>query len=144
MTSQDKAPIIDATIRGPSLFSGGARHLAVLHVGDPVGLIREPENPVDANAVVCTDRHENPLGYIDKRSVVRLAAWMDKGWVYFGRVIKSANVRTDENGRRYIARDSVFVRCFPIQPISLSRTVKQGSKVPVSQVEHETDSLYLF
>jgi hypothetical protein len=112
--------------------------------GDPIGLIREPENPVDRNAVICTTGEEIPVGYIDREHAITLAKWMDKGWAYYGRILKSGDIIRHPNGARLLRRNSVFVRCFPIAPISLSGTVRQGSKVPVSQVEEEFDSLKLF
>lgn len=124
----EKAPTITALIRGPTLFKGGVRTMAEMLVGDPVGLQREPENPYDGNAVLCL-KLDTAFGYIDRDSAAKLALWMDKGWVYTANIIKAGDVLKNKRGKIGVRVDSVVVKCVPIQPISLKKTVKESKPV---------------
>lgn len=123
----DKAPTVVALIRGPTLFKGGVRIMADMLVGDPVGLQREPENPGDGNAVICLNL-DTAFGYIDRTSAATLALWMDKGWVYSANIL-SAAVVTRRPRTISVRKDTLIVRCVPIQPISLKKTVKESKPV---------------
>lgn len=111
-----KAPTIDAFVRGPTLFPQGVAHHANLLVGDPVMLIREPDNPKDSNAVACLDKDENGFGYIQRDKAATLALWMDKGWLYLGKIIVPAKITHDGN-KKFVHPDTLVVRCTPVMPM---------------------------
>lgn len=111
----NKAPIIEAIVRGPTLFRRGVTIMSELLVGDPVGLFREPDNPADSNAVRVTDSAERPFGYIQREKASELALWMDRGWFYTAKVIRAPHVLR-KLGRIGVQRDGCIVRCTPIPP----------------------------
>jgi hypothetical protein len=117
-----KAPTIDAIVRGPSLFRHGIRIASELYVGDPLGLVREPENPVDPNAVIITDSKERPFAYIQREKAGELSKWMDNGWVYTCKVLV-APIVAHRQGWIGFKRDSMIVRCTPIQPIAKKKEI---------------------
>ena len=127
----DKAPVIDACIRGYKPMRAFNVAWDML-VGDPVGLIREPENPHDSCAVVATNADQQIFGYIQAEKAGVLAKWMDAGWVYSARIIQSA-ITKKSKGMRWIKKDSIWVRCTPIQPIALK---KQVTRSRTKQKEH--------
>ena len=59
-------------------YHEGERLWPQLHVGDPLVLAREPDNPHDANAV-SVSWHGHKLGYLPRRDNARVAAEMDRG-----------------------------------------------------------------
>lgn len=67
----------EAPIRGIR-HAGSAARVAALHVGDPVELRRERDNPADPNAVsVCDLAEGNHLGYLAREAARILAPMMD-------------------------------------------------------------------
>jgi hypothetical protein len=130
----DKAPIIDAIIRGPKLFPWGIRWMSELLVGDPVGLFREPDNPVDSNAVFVTDQKERPFGYIQREKASELALWMDRGWFYTAKVIKAATIIYGKRAR-FIKQESLIVRLTPIPPAQRSTSISVFTDLLVTKVK---------
>jgi len=132
----ERAPTIEALVRGPSLFRGGVALYGDLLVGDPVGLFRETDNPVDPNAVMCTSMEESPFGYIQREKAGVLSEWMDKGWVYTAKVIVPAKIRKAPRGK-LVNTNSLVVRCTPLEPISLKKTTK--TREPIRALEGVDD-----
>ena len=60
-----------------------------LRVGEPLGLVREPDNPHDANAVAVTWRGRK-LGYVPRRENAALAWSLDRGDALRARVSRLA------------------------------------------------------
>ena len=60
-----------------------------LHVGDPLQLAREPENPHDANAVSVSWNGQK-LGYVPRRQNAVLAWGMDRGEFLYARISRLA------------------------------------------------------
>jgi len=125
----EAAPTIDAFVRGPTLFRRGVIYHGEMLYGDPVLLVREPNNPKDSNAVLVTDQDDRPIGYIQRDKAAVLAVWMDKGWVYTGRVIVPAKI-TQQGNKRFVHPDTLVVRCTPIAPLNQSVTTKRTETLP--------------
>ena len=120
--STTKAPTVEAIVRGPKLFRRGVHRMSEFLVGDPVGLFREPDNPVDSNAIQTLTMNEQPFGYIQREKAAILAPWMDKGWVHTAVVIRAPAV-IRERGLIGVQRDGFIVRCIPIQPAQKSTDI---------------------
>lgn len=58
-----------------------------MHEGDPLTLIREPDNTHDNNAIR-VDWHGQQLGYVPRRDNMALARLMDKGTVVDARIVR--------------------------------------------------------
>lgn len=67
--------------------AASVRHL--LRVGDELVLVREPDNPFDANAVR-VEWHGRKLGYVPKRENAALAWGIDRGAALRARVSRLA------------------------------------------------------
>lgn len=129
----EKAPTIDAALKGFAIFAKSNPNLPVIlksfFVGDPVGLIREPENPYDSNAVIVINRDEVGFAYIQREKAAILTKWMDSGWVYSCRVIRPPLLKSRKEGSltyHSVKNDSFLVRCTPIQPIALKKKTVQS------------------
>jgi hypothetical protein len=70
---------------GPSLWQA-------LKVGDPLTLVREPDNPHDANAVR-VEWHGRMLGYLPRAENKAVAAEMDRGTPLAARIARLAEDR---------------------------------------------------
>lgn len=75
----------------------GARHMGepvgmacvLLEIDAPVILVREPQNPHDANAVRCLNIIGQALGYLRRDAAAVVARWMDEKWLVQARCIRS-------------------------------------------------------
>jgi hypothetical protein len=102
---------------GPALADGEARiviqHSALagfryydgrvlwsgIKVGDPLILVREPDNPHDANAIR-VEWQGQKLGYVPRRDNAALARQMDRGAAVAGRITELHGYR---NGRKRVS-----------------------------------------
>jgi hypothetical protein len=85
-------------------YHQAALHWQALHIGDALQLIREPDNPHDANAVR-VDWQGHALGYVPRRENAALAWAMDHDQRVSARI---SRLREDPNPRRRIEFE-VFV-----------------------------------
>lgn len=77
---ENKAPTIETTIRGAGFFGPpGIRAHGLLLPGDPLIATREPDNPVDSNAIVVATTDDICIGYVARENAAILAPWMDRG-----------------------------------------------------------------
>ena len=60
--------------------------LRKLSPGDIAALVREPQNPHDANAVAIVDPQFGHFGYVPAHIVVTLASQLDRGMTGFARI----------------------------------------------------------
>ena len=74
----------DSPLAGFQYYAGAVRW-DEMRVGDPLRLIREPENPHDANAVMVEWMGEK-LGYLPRAENGSVAAEMDRGARVQGRI----------------------------------------------------------
>lgn len=78
---------IQSKIVGPGLISPVARlEYRALTVGAPITLRREPDNPVDPNAIIALTFLDQPCGYIPKKDAAYIAPQMDAGVRWDGKV----------------------------------------------------------
>jgi hypothetical protein len=63
-----------------------------LQVGDGLALIREPDNPFDANAVR-VEWQGRKIGYVPRRENAHVARFMDRGQQLEARIARLAEVR---------------------------------------------------
>ncbi len=77
-------------------YYDGSAVWAEMRAGDALALVREPENPHDANAIRIEWRGRT-LGYVPRRENASLARQMDLGAEAAGRVVEMSRHR---NGRR--------------------------------------------
>jgi hypothetical protein len=71
---------ITTKMKGPNLFGPRAKKLfRETQPGQPLILLREPENPVDTNAIICCDMHGVSIGYVARTAAALVAPEMDKG-----------------------------------------------------------------
>lgn len=70
-----------------------------MRVGDPLTLVREPDNPHDANAIRVEWRGHK-LGYVPRRDNAHLARQMDLGAAVGGRITE---LRKSRNGRNRVS-----------------------------------------
>jgi len=63
-------------------FEGRQESVAYLAPGVPLRVVRQPENPHDANAVALHDPHGTHVGYLNRRLAAVLAPVLDKGVEY--------------------------------------------------------------
>ncbi|MDP2181187.1 MAG: single-stranded-DNA-specific exonuclease RecJ [Actinomycetota bacterium] len=63
-------------------FEGRQGMVARLSPGSPLRLVRQPENPHDANAIAVYDPHGDHIGYLNRRLAAVLAAVIDAGVGY--------------------------------------------------------------
>lgn len=130
----DKAPTIIAKIRGYTLFDLDAIQMyAGLEEGNGIVLLREPDNEVDGNAIICEKNCDkcggHPVGYIDRDSAKRLAPWIDKGWVYTGVIVREPNLTQVGMFIRLEPTPEAEVKCIPHQP--LLAKAKRKAHAPV-------------
>lgn len=110
-----KAPVIVTAIRGYQ--SKDAFNIAWdMQIDDPVGLLREPTNHYDSNAVIVTSILGDPIAYVQRERAAELAPWMDKGWIYSATVIGEPICNYGKMARG-IKKDSIVIRCVPINLI---------------------------
>lgn len=76
-----EAPCFNTKVVGVS-FAGRQEALAGLHPGQPLKLVREPENPHDPAAVRVETRDGVPLGYLRAGLARHLATALDQGVQY--------------------------------------------------------------
>lgn len=86
-------------------FYGGKALWTEMKVGDPLVLVREPDNPYDPNAVRVEWRGEK-LGYVPRADNADLARHMDRGTKVEARI---SRLTEDRNPWQRIRFD-VFVR----------------------------------
>lgn len=112
-----KAPTVDTTIRGPTLFPGAVRAHGECLVGDPIIVLQEPDNPVHSNAILATTIEDVPIGYVARENADIVAPWMDRGWMYIAKVIQAAKTKPGR-GRvyRWVLPETLIVRLTPIPP----------------------------
>ena len=79
-----------------------------MQVGDGLTLIREPDNPHDANAVR-VEWHGQKIGYVPRRENGDVARFMDKGQKLEARISRLAEVRDPWSRVR-------FEILIPVQP----------------------------
>lgn len=82
---------------------GGGEMSPDMKVGDRLELVREPDNPYDANAIR-VDWHGRKLGYVPRRDNFAVARQIDRGVVLEARV---AVLRGNRNRRMRIEFDIV-------------------------------------
>lgn len=63
-----------------------------MQVGDALALIREPDNPFDANAVR-VEWQGQKIGYVPRRENADVARFMDRGQTLEARIVRLAEVR---------------------------------------------------
>ncbi len=63
-----------------------------MRVGDPLALVREPQNPHDANAVRVEWKGQ-PLGYVPRRDNSDVARQMDRGVPVQARIVRLKEAR---------------------------------------------------
>lgn len=63
-----------------------------MQVGDALALIREPDNPFDANAVR-VEWQGQKIGYVPRRENADVARFMDRGQNLEARIVRLAEVR---------------------------------------------------
>lgn len=63
-----------------------------MRVGDPLALVREPQNPYDANAVRVEWKGQ-PLGYVPRRDNSDVARQMDRGEKLQARIVRLTEAR---------------------------------------------------
>lgn len=71
-----------------------------MKVGDPLTLVREPDNPHDANAIR-VEWQGHKLGYVPRRDNPHLARQMDLGAAVEGRIIELHQHRNGRNRVNY-------------------------------------------
>ena len=74
-------------------YYGGQVHWEEMKVGDPLVLVREPDNPHDAKAIR-VEWHGEKLGYLPRAENRAVAAEMDNGGRVEGRI---AELRQSRN-----------------------------------------------
>lgn len=119
----EKAPTIDTTIRGPTLFPQGVRTHANCLVGDPIIVTREPDNPKHGNAILATTVDNDPIGYVARENADIIAPWMDRGWLYTAKVVKAAKIIVGRAGGRWVKPETLIVRLTPIPPAQRSTDI---------------------
>lgn len=67
-------------------YDGRSERIENVHIDDEVQLVREPENPHDANAINVRN-HEGSLGYVPKEFAAFLAPLMDAGDLVLGAAV---------------------------------------------------------
>ncbi|MFK7735156.1 MAG: HIRAN domain-containing protein [Pirellulaceae bacterium] len=68
------------TFRVVGEFAGNrSHHISQLNIGNPVRLIRQPDNPHDHNAVLVCDSHNRELGYLKRDVASWFAPMLDRG-----------------------------------------------------------------
>jgi hypothetical protein len=76
-------------IRGPLLISREARRTyRSLSSSQPLLMKREPNNPVDRNAIILMTLFAQPVGYMAREHAAIVAPMMDKGAVLLCRVLE--------------------------------------------------------
>ena len=90
MTERRIPPTRYALVKGAFYRSPEIRqYVEMLDAGSPLALVREPENPYDANAIKVQDPDsELHLGYINKEMAELLAPDMDDGWAFTCTVVE--------------------------------------------------------
>ena len=63
-----------------------------MRIGDPLALVREPQNPHDVNAVR-VDWKGQPLGYVPRRDNSDVARQMDRGVPVQARIVRLKEAR---------------------------------------------------
>src|SRR5512138_1507283 len=91
--AQEKAAAVRLVVQSSPL-AGFRYHAATevfdeLHVGDPLELAREPDNPHDANAVSVSWQGRK-LGYVPRRENAALAWGLDRGDKLHARISRLA------------------------------------------------------
>lgn len=82
-----------ARIRGPLLFGEAAGMRWVrLQAGQPLIIVREPENRVHSKAIRVHDVLLQPVGYVEAAMADKIAPYMDAGVVLLAKVAKPAKV----------------------------------------------------
>ena len=78
---------IRSEMRGPLLISLQACELYIKATpGQPLILRRQPQNPVDKNALICCDMAGQPMGYVAKEDAAMVSPEIDRGYMWRGRV----------------------------------------------------------
>jgi hypothetical protein len=78
---------INTEIRGAGLISPMALvEYRALSPGQPLVLVRERDNPVDANAIIASTALLQPCGYIAKEAAKFVAPELDAGIVWLAKV----------------------------------------------------------
>lgn len=129
-----KAPTIIAKIRGSQLISVDAiTAYATLKEGDGIMTQREPDNPVDPNAIlleVACDRCPGHVcGYVDRDSAAVLAPWIDKGWLYTGVIVREPHITRLLFITEVWPTPEAEVKLTPVQPLTLKKKVKDYAPV---------------
>ncbi len=70
---------------------GRQRFVNALTLEDALHLVREPNNPADANAVAVLDRRGNHLGYLKREVAEWFAPKLDRGEAYTANVYRIRN-----------------------------------------------------
>lgn len=92
-----------ARIRGANLFGRqGVKYMQALRQGQPLMLIREPNNAVDKNAIRLTDLYGQNIGYVERGIAAKIALLLDTG------VILMAMVSSRKLGRIH-ARARIWI-----------------------------------
>ena len=74
-------------LRGPSILGKDAiRTYKLIAIGQPLILIREPDNPVDGNAVLVSDLIGVAFCYVDRDTAALIAPVMDAGTMLLAKV----------------------------------------------------------
>lgn len=86
--------IIRSEMRGPALISLMACRLYVtVTPGQPLVLRRQPDNPVDTNALICCDAVGEPLGYVAREDAAYVSPEIDRGHLWRGKVTDPPKIR---------------------------------------------------
>ena len=90
-----EVPLLDTYVAGTERYAA-RRLLAHLHVGDPVSLLREPDNSYDRRAVSVWTPTGEKLGYLPRIDVKAVANLLDEGFAPVSRItVIRAGARPD-------------------------------------------------
>lgn len=93
-------------LRGVS-FDDRQTRIAELAAGDALSLLREPNNPADANAVACFTTTGEKLGYLSRQIAAQLAPLMDLGAVYQAEVSQVTGGEGQAHGVNILVQSDV-------------------------------------
>lgn len=131
---ENKAPTIETTIRGAGFFGPpGIRAHGLLLPGDPLIATREPDNPVDSNAIVVATTDDICIGYVARENAAILAPWMDRGWVYTAKCVRAAKIQSRRRFR-YVIKETLPVRLTPIPPATKTTDISTFTSLLNSKV----------
>lgn len=118
---------IRSEMRGPLLISMNACELYIQATpGQPLILRRQPQNPVDYNALICCDMAGQPMGYVAREDAARVSPEIDQGYMWRGKVTDPCK----HDGRRIKVHTRIYLwREDPSSKEQLFSTARTPEKV---------------